>query len=1143
MLNYRNIWNMLKPTQTELLDLTTSNAESGFRLERLEVYNWGTFNKHVWNIEPKRNNALLTGDIGSGKSTLVDAITTLLVPHQRIVYNKAAGADGKERNLYSYIRGEYKSEKDDFTQSAKAISLRDENSYTVLLGYFYNVGFDQGVTLAQVFWLKDNKRNPERFFVISHKPLTITKHFSGFDSDILTLKKRLRQDDQIKLFDNFKEYSSEFRHLFGIYNEQALELFYQTVSMKSVGNLTEFVRLHMLEKCDIDKRVGELRLNFDNLNRAHEAVLKAKRQIEQLKPLATDSMEFELLGKTITELKQCRDSLQPYFAFQQVALLQENISNLELDIKKDQQKLTSQKEEIQQLYIQETDIRKNIDQNGGQRLQALEQEIIRLTHERERKQTLADRYNTFAEKLDFRPVLNEEDFYSHQQKANTLLLKLEDTQQTLQLKQVDIRIEIKTIQSQQTEITSELDSLKKRQNNIPANMLTLRKEITNSFKLDENKLPFVGELLQVGENSHEWEGAIERLLHNFGLSMLVPEQYYAEVNHYVERTHLKGRLVYYRTHAEKNNSQFSSVESNSLINKLQIKPASQFYPWLENELLNRFNYICCNNLDDFRRFPQAITPTGLTKSKGQRHEKDDRHILNDRSRYILGWSNQQKISALNTKLNHLDQKGQQLITQLTKLAAEQDNLSKQRDACRDLLGITHFTEIHWQLSAQYIQTLSEEKQQIEKSSDILKTLRSQLEKTKQLIRVQSEYLAKIERKLGAREQQLEDRMSEIKLAESLSKQFIDVQLLEKLKQFKTTVLNISQIETLTLSNINKCHSDTRALIQKQTENSENRHKRLISNITQQMQAYKNNYPAETLEIDAAPEAAQEYINILTGLENDDLPRHENIFKKLLNEGTINSIALFQNQLSREKQDIEDRINKINESLQDIEYSTGTYIKLLIDPVQDVDIRNFQQDLRRCLQNTLNDRGFYDEDKFLQVKSIIERFNNRANMIEIDQRWTQKVCDVRNWFNFSASERWFEDQSEKEFYSDSSGKSGGQKEKLAYTILASALAYQFGLEWKGTQSRSFRFVVIDEAFGKGSNDSTRYALELFKKLNLQLLIVTPLQKIHVIEDYIHSIHFVENQNGCNSVIRNLTIEEYQQEKLRFQEDTHAFASAN
>ena len=81
----------------------------------------------------------------------------------------------------------------------------------------------------------------------------------------------------------------------------------------------------------------------------------------------------------------------------------------------------------------------------------------------------------------------------------------------------------------------------------------------------------------------------------------------------------------------------------------------------------------------------------------------------------------------------------------------------------------------------------------------------------------------------------------------------------------------------------------------------------------------------------------------------------------------------------------------------------------------------------------------------------------------------------------------------------------------------------------TRSNTFRFVVIDEAFGRGSDENTRYGLELFKKLNLQLLIVTPLQKIHIIEEYISACHLVTNKEGKNSSIKNLTIEEYRLEK--------------
>jgi uncharacterized protein YPO0396 len=108
--------------------------------------------------------------------------------------------------------------------------------------------------------------------------------------------------------------------------------------------------------------------------------------------------------------------------------------------------------------------------------------------------------------------------------------------------------------------------------------------------------------------------------------------------------------------------------------------------------------------------------------------------------------------------------------------------------------------------------------------------------------------------------------------------------------------------------------------------------------------------------------------------------------------------------------------------------------------------------------------------------------------------------------------------------DSAGKSGGQKEKLAYTILAASLAYQFKLDWGTARPKAFRFVVIDEAFGRGSELSTRYALSLFTRLGLQLLIVTPLQKIHVIEPHVSAVGYVDNPHGNYSRLQGMTVEE-------------------
>lgn len=82
----------------------------GYRLQRLEVFNWGTFDSldgNVFRFEPEGRTSLLVGHNGSGKSTLVDALLTLLVGGKTRNYNVAAGAKKTERTPKSYIKGAF----------------------------------------------------------------------------------------------------------------------------------------------------------------------------------------------------------------------------------------------------------------------------------------------------------------------------------------------------------------------------------------------------------------------------------------------------------------------------------------------------------------------------------------------------------------------------------------------------------------------------------------------------------------------------------------------------------------------------------------------------------------------------------------------------------------------------------------------------------------------------------------------------------------------------------------------------------------------------------------------------------------------------------------------------------------------------
>src|SRR5207245_7025691 len=106
-----------------------------------------------------------------------------------------------------------------------------------------------------------------------------------------------------------------------------------------------------------------------------------------------------------------------------------------------------------------------------------------------------------------------------------------------------------------------------------------------------------------------------------------------------------------------------------------------------------------------------------------------------------------------------------------------------------------------------------------------------------------------------------------------------------------------------------------------------------------------------------------------------------------------------------------------------------------------------------------------------------------------------------------------------------GKYGGQKAKLAVTILASAIAYQYGIAKDSTNPNSFRFVVVDEMFARSDEANSKYALQLFAKFQLQLLIVCPFDaRARVVEPFVSSYHLTLNPSTQYSTVRTISVEE-------------------
>ena len=1102
---------------------------AGYRLQHAEILNWGTFDSSIWRFTPATDTALLTGDIGSGKSTLVDALTTLLVPSHKAAYNKAAGAEAKERTLRSYVEGHYKSERVEATGRSRAKGLREKKgTYSVILGVFANHAYNETVTLAQVFQQRDSTGQPYRFFVTSTKELSIATDFTDFGSELRDLRRRLRSGGA-EIFDDFPKYATSLRRLLGIRSEQALELFHQTVSMKSVGNLDDFVRDHMLEPSDSTDRVREIIFHFDDLTKAHDAVKRAREQLEALTPVVQTAAKYDDALSERGSLERERSAVQLFVAEVRSGLLGDEIAALEAEGATLWNEQDTAEAEQQQLADHREALIEQRAKAGGDRIGELERLAREAREQAEQRRRARVSFDAAVGAAGLAPVVCREDFGALSALTSARRPLLTTEKRELDTTTAEALGRDKELQRRAEAVAEEVSSLEQRTSNLPPDQVELRADLCAAVGLTPEDLPYAGELLDVFEAHADWRGAAERVLRGFALSLLVPQQHYDVVVRWANgrRLSYRGRgakLVYERVARQRVRLQPARSDGLLLADCIEVKDGP-FCDYLADELVKRADHRCAGSLEDFRMQRRAVTREGQVRS-GERHEKDDRHRVDDPRRWVLGWANERKIAALRAELSELQAKRDMASAEVAQLTKQREVLQSKLDAFLRIEGFRAWSEIDVDEAESRASEYDAERARLQSGSSRLAEIGRALEHNAHRAAAVTDVIKKLTGRLATtskaaeQAQRVKDRDDQFVAAspapELKAARAKYPALKERLgNNFPSRAADCAEAET-TLSNV------LHGRIEKVTRELSGH----ALNMGQFMVAVLNRWPELRADMDANVDARRDFRAFRDRVSTDDLPRFESEFKEQLNKNAIQELAGLNNWLNRQAGAIDERVDRINDALGAVPYNPGRYIRLEKEPTTNQDVAQFRSDLRNLTNDTLAAEGDqYSEQRFLDVKRIIERFRGRDGYADSDKTWTRRVTDVRNWFVFSASERDTDSDEEWEHYSDSDGKSGGQKEKLAYTILAASLAYQFGLQWGAEQSRDFQFAVIDEAFGRGSDVSTRYALKLFAALGLQLLIVTPLQKVHVIEPYVKAIGFVDNPTGTCSRLQTMTIEEY------------------
>ena len=274
----------------------------------------------------------------------------------------------------------------------------------------------------------------------------------------------------------------------------------------------------------------------------------------------------------------------------------------------------------------------------------------------------------------------------------------------------------------------------------------------------------------------------------------------------------------------------------------------------------------------------------------------------------------------------------------------------------------------------------------------------------------------------------------------------------------------------------------------------------------------SNLAVARLDEEDASSIRQDWRQRQVTIESRELIRHRERLQQAMTDAIDNGIVNVKTQLEKERMEIRDTIQGINETLRAVTYDPvhATRIRFVAHDSVSQRIAAFTRDLRQVTDDWIGNRDGPIEDRYLKTK----RFIDQVKDVPENTAWRRDVLDSRRWFTFVAQEyNVLGDGSEEVVndYDGASGSSGGQKERLAMTVMAAGLAWRFGMVNATAAARSFRVLMLDEAFKNSHDDTTRALLELFKAFGFQMVFAMPSKSLAVVANHVERAFAVDTKN--------------------------------
>lgn len=1087
----------------------------GFRLWRVEVLNWGTLGESAVHAADLRGDWLcITGRNGTGKSTLADAIVTAFPPaRMRIHYNAAGGAKNtKERTSLTYLRGYFGHEQDE-TGKARPSSLRNKpGTLTAILLQFHEESSGRWVTLLVLGTF--NAQNDEQWlYGIKEGKADLTAVQGKEDWEARA--KRLRHDDWHLTADP-GPYRDRLRTALRIPSDKAIATFVRTVGLKDVGDVNAFIRGNMLSDVSVHGRFSDLTKHYQKQLEIDAEIEMTRNMITGLKPLAESVPEFRALRAELLGRERIEHAVRWRLAENKAEVLEELAREQQQRIDALSGQVQAARNEIKRIDIELAALQASEPALRVATLTRRSQELATL------RRQVEDRANQLRGALTVIGASmpkDVEEFAALRAELDQVVNAADRSDEQRGDRLARAKLKVEQMQEQRTQLQKHLDALALNSSHLPREDLEIRADIARAVGLKPADLPYIGELVDVDPAHHQWRVALEKLLRASARRILVPAERFGAVAAYVNSTDF-GRRLRLEKVGRPQRLTMHVPDPRRAYARLRIKPNSPFGDWLHNSLITQFDHVCFESVADYEKSTgPALTIQGLLRGKSDYHEKRDDIRIRGPLDYFLGWDNEEKIRSLRAERANLDDALREAAGLVEKTRHSNEDERQRRDLAKEVLAnVPRFELIDLSAVNRDIAALEKQRKQMAQSdpdaAEAERLIAARLDDKA----AQERTVADSTRQLGAHDQECR----ELKAS------------LQEIEEWQTDTTAPAETDSTAAGRFFETkpprHAKNLEKWSRGVEHGVAEHYRGVAERAHDaelrtqglMIKYLAAFPAEEKDLAPRADAAAAFLERLRFLEDERLAELLERFRQNLESNLALHVTQLKSELDSQVGDSERRIKEINKILELIPWEGQQVIHILPRPNPQKEIKEFREMLSKASAPLLAPSEDRKMSAFAAVKELIGFLN--------DEGVRKLVLDARNWQLFAVELRDLAVQEanrqRKLYIENTDGLSGGQKNKLSVTLLASALAFQYDIAGSKATPGTFRTVIIDEAFARLDSENARYALELFRKFDFQLVLVHPLDgTVRVAEDYVQGFLLATIRDDKYSELTSVRIEDF------------------